>query len=78
MTDNFHKDINELNLALRGLVSADIYNNIDDAVNYSSTSTEMLLKLKFYFSKIDLDIFDDNNLLHRVEIMQNKIDELLK
>ncbi|MEJ5071085.1 hypothetical protein WH357_01900 [Enterobacter ludwigii] len=78
MTDNFHKDINELNLALRGLVSADIYNNIDDAVNYSSTSTEMLLKLKFYFSKIDLDIFDDNNLLHRVEIMQNKIDDLLK
>ena len=78
MTDNFHKDIHELNLALRGLVSADIYNNIDDAVNYSSTSTEMLLKLKFYFSKIDLDIFDDNNLLHRVEIMQNKIDDLLK
>lgn len=78
MTDNFHKDINELNLALRGLVSADIYKNIDDAVNYSSTSTEMLLKLKFYFSKIDFDIFDDNDLLHRIEIMQNKIDDLLK
>lgn len=77
MKEDFYQDINELNSSLKNLVSSDLHDSITEAVNYSSTSTEMLLKLKFYFSKINLEVLDDKLLL-RVEVMKNKIDDLLK
>ena len=77
MSIDFHKEINELNSSIKDLVNADIYDGIDDAVNYSSTATEMLLKLKFYFSKINIEDLNDENLITRIETKKNKIDNLL-
>lgn len=77
MSDNFYEDIKSLNMTLRCFVSDDIFYGIDDAINYSSTSTEMLLKLKFNLSKIDTKILDDE-INSKIEAIKIKINNLLK
>lgn len=77
MPDNLYEDIKSLNITLRCFVSDDIYYGIDDVINYSSTPTEMLLKLKFNLSKIDPKNLDDE-INSKIEAIKIKINDLLK
>lgn len=76
MTDKFYSDIRLLVVKLKGTGNESVIDNIEDTINFSFTSTEMLLKLKFFLAQINTDNLSDE-LSIEIKRIKNKIDSLL-
>ncbi|MGS2873273.1 hypothetical protein [Enterobacter huaxiensis] len=76
MTDKFYSDIRLLIVKLKGTDNESIVDDIEDTINFSFTSTEMLLKLKFFLAQVNTGNLSDE-ILMEIKRIKNKVDGLL-
>ncbi len=76
MNDKFYSDIRLLIVKLKGTGNESVANNIEDTINFSFTSAEILLKLRFFLSQVNTDNQNDE-LLIGIKRIKDKINSLL-
>jgi len=76
MNDESYSDIRALIQRLKNADNKNVGENIEEAINFSSTSTEILLKLRFYLTQINIDNLNQEILIE-VEGMKNQVDIFL-
>lgn len=70
MNDESYSDIRVLIKRLKNADNKNVSENIEEAINFSSTSTEILLKLRSYLAQINIDNLNQEILIE-VEGMKN-------
>ncbi|WP_144814523.1 MULTISPECIES: hypothetical protein [Enterobacteriaceae] len=76
MNDEFYSDIRALIKRLKNGDNKIVGENIEEAINFSSTSTEIVLKLRFYLAQINIDNLNQEVLIE-VQRIKDQVDILL-
>ncbi len=73
----FYSDIRLLIENLRNAKDKIVSENIEEAMDFSSASTEILRKIKFYLAQINFDNLNEDMLIE-VERIKSQVDILLE
>jgi len=76
MNDESYSDIRAFIKRLKNADNKNVGENIEEAINFSSTSTEIVLKLRFYLAQINIDNLNQEVLIE-VQRIKDQVDILL-
>lgn len=76
MENNIYQDVKSLAFEIKNAGEDEIYQSIMDAIDFSSTATEALLKIKYFLSKVNGKNY--NNISTEIIRIEKEIDKILK
>lgn len=77
MTNNLYNELRTLVFELKNTGNDDICSDIEQAISFSSTTTETLMKVRFFLLKINKETLSAD-LSSKIDQLKNTLDCMLK
>lgn len=77
MKNDIYEDVRSLAVKLENTGNENVIRDLIDSIDFSSTSIEALLKIKFYLDKLNTMTLDEN-IIVELDRIKTIVDQLLK